>query len=295
MHIFDSKKFLTRHLIRYRDTIRLFRENKFDGKETFKSNWIFSDEEKRYDEGKNRRYSKTDIVYTLNENSFRVGKTTQNPNIVACFGCSQTFGVGLPWEETWPHVLEELSNGKFCTKNYGVSGASNDSICRLILNYLQNNSPSAIVCFFPEISRAELIYPEADNMLFSATKYIKETLNDTGSFVGIERGDDIYNFLGAYEKIFNPEYSLYNFTKNFIFINNLCNSKKIPLYWSTWDSVLLSLGENNMKHFFGDFYVPPEEELMYNSFARDNCHYGKEFHEKLAKDFYDNINITNEI
>jgi len=291
MHLFDSKKFLTRHLLRYRDTIRLFRENRFDGKEVFESKWLFSDEEKRYYERGNKKYSEEDIVYKLNEYSFRVGDMESNENIVACFGCSHTFGVGIPWKETWPYVLGKLSNEKFCTRNYAISGASNDFICRLILNYLQNNSPKAIVCFFPDISRAELIYPEADNMLFSATKNIKDTLGHSGKFMGIEKDDDIYNFLGAYEKIFNPEYSLYNFTKNFIFINNLCSSKNIPLYWSTWDSILLSLGNKNINYFYGENYISPDEDLMESSRARDFCHYGKEFNEKLAKDFYDNINI----
>jgi len=111
------------------------------------SNWYTEEERLQYKKEGNKRYTEDDVVYEITNVDFRTTsnkkKVTAN-NIVACFGCSNTFGIGLPWNETWVAQLDSLLDSDHIVKNYGLSGASNARIARNIYNYLQFFKPKAI-------------------------------------------------------------------------------------------------------------------------------------------------------
>jgi hypothetical protein len=73
------------------------------------------------------------ISYKFNKNGFRTYNFELDcKEINIALGCSQTLGVGLPVEMTWPFLIERETNTK--TFNLGLGGASSDTVARLLTN-----------------------------------------------------------------------------------------------------------------------------------------------------------------
>jgi hypothetical protein len=264
--------------------------NNFDGKLKSKKYWHGTDNHQNYIKKGNKKYGCEDVLYEINEHGYRINTsspTNKTSNIIACFGCSNTFGHALPWDETWVSVLNKKLGDNWTTINYGVCGASNDTIARLIYNYTLNNKPKIICCYFPEIFRLE--YFDVNLMLNNFT-LLKES--------NIGNVDD-YN---AYKRLATEENCLFNFIKNFKFIQNLCKLNNIIFYWNTWSENILNMGKEGISNNFdfdsftgslfddSDVYKhqPNNFDWRSNS-ARDGAHFGSFVHERLANSFYKKI------
>jgi hypothetical protein len=264
--------------------------NNFDGKFKNKTYWYGNDDIKNFILKGNKKYGYNDVLYEFNEYGFRINtSSTKNnsSNKIACFGCSNTFGQGLPWDETWVSVLNKKLGNNWVTKNYGVCGASNDTIARLVSNYINNNKPKIICCYFPEIFRLEFFDKNLDlNNFFPSRVDNRSPITD-------------YN---AYKTLATEENCFFNFIKNFKLIQNLCLSNNIKFYWNTWSENILGLGKENIiklldyNSFTGSLYddsdiykhIPNNYDWHINS-ARDGAHFGTLINEKLANSFYKKI------
>jgi hypothetical protein len=242
------------------------------------SKWTETDSRLNYVLRGNKEYSSDSVTYEIDESCFRTSSDTKYRNgskVIACFGCSHTFGEGLPWEETWPYVLNSMLGEGWSVKNYGILGASNDSICRIIHKYLLYNEPKAICCFFPEIQRLDL--------------FNKDPL--TYYLTGFNKDEDFFN---AYKVISTFEYCLDNFLKNCKFIEMLCKSKNVKFYWYSWSKYIIHLNKHEISNFFDyDCFLSNmnKNNLIKNSgYARDNCHYGKNLMKELSFSFSEKIN-----
>jgi len=244
--------------------------------------WDGTDSMINYFTNGNKDYTPHDISYVFNEYDFRVsGKPTkkQTDNIVACFGCSNTFGAGLPWEETWPAVLNKLLGSDWGVKNYGVSGASNDTIARLIHNYILKYNPKVICCFLPEVQRMEVCDEH------------------TGQILCVHPQNCCYgnkSVYGAYKKLSNLDYCVNNFLKNYKFIESVCKARGIQFYWFTWSDFILNLNKIDFLKFFNyDSFLHGIYEdasgLSDPPKARDNGHFGKNVNKKIANGFFEKI------
>jgi hypothetical protein len=292
-HIFDVKKFLLRNVFGYSDMLDYWNGSlNFDGKIVHESKWLFTDTELNYKEKGNKVYSPFDIDYFMNENGYRVDADNyfkSSGETIACFGCSNTLGVGLPWNETWCSLLNSMLGDNYVVKNYGVSGASNSMISRLIYNYLEKETPKAVLCFFPDITRAELLYTSSANTtIFNATRFVLDTLKKEGKFLKTENPEDIVTFIEAYQKIYNDEYGFYDFMRSYRFIESICKLKNVPFYWASWDECLYAMDKSLVDKNFGQNFIilnDISEYHMNHSRARDGYHLGKEFHKNLAFQF----------
>lgn len=269
---------------------KYWNSNNFDGLLKNKKYWYGRDNHENFIKNGNKKYGHEDIIYELNEHGFRINTSSNknnSSNLISCFGCSNTFGVGLPYNETWPNVLNTLLGDNWSVKNYGVSGASNDTVARLISNYIINNKPKIICCYFPEIFRLEYFDKNLDLKVFFPLK--------TDNYCSMSD----YN---AYKTLSTEENCLFNFIKNFKLIQNLCLSNNIKFYWNTWSENILSLDKENIikildyNSFTGSLYddsdiykhIPDNYDWHINS-ARDGAHFGSLVHEKLADSFYKKI------
>jgi hypothetical protein len=270
---------------------KYWNSNNFDGKLKNKTYWYGRDDIKNFILNGNKKYGYYDVLYELNEYGFRINTSANKNNssdVISCFGCSNTFGVGLPYHETWPSVLNTLLGDDFwVVKNYGVCGASNDTIARLICDYINNNKPKIICCYFPEIFRLEFFNSNLDLKNFFQLRIDNNcSVND-------------YN---AYKTLSTEENCLFNFIKNFKLIQNLCLSNNIKFYWNTWSENILGLGKENIiklldyNSFTGSLYddsdiykhIPDNYDWHIDS-ARDGAHFGTFVNEKLADSFYKKI------
>ena len=259
------------------------------------SHWYNEYEKQEYANKGSKHYRAEDVLYETTAAGFRSSKNIKNntaDKTIACFGCSNTFGIGLPWDETWPVVLQQRLDNSYVVKNYGLPGASNDTIARLIHNYLRFNKPDAICCYFPEISRVEL---------FSEGKYKTFFPYDMGSIdssLKLNKSD-----LRAFQQLYSVEAYIYNFVKNFKFIEALCNSYNVKFYWHTWSLFLLALksniitehlNERNMINLFDNSVTSGMAKYtryfkINKQKARDDKHIGKQMCEKIGTGFYNMI------
>lgn len=240
--------------------------------------WNGTDNEKNYLTRGNKKYSKIDITYEETLYGFRSSSTEifdNNLGTIACFGCSNTVGVGLPWEETWPYLLKQKLNLKYNVKNYGQGGGSCDLISRLVYNYLLTNKPKIICCLLPSIDRSEI---------FLYNKSIRY-----GPWVKKEHG----------EKLGDTENNWFNnFFKNVAFLKAMCSSNNVQLYMLTVDTSILLYSQTRpvitdektsaevLKTITSAFDAPSER-------ARDGFHYGPKMQDYFASYFYNKILTEN--
>jgi hypothetical protein len=247
------------------------------------------------DDKENPEYN---ILYEISENGFRTSsnkKEIKSDDIIACFGCSNTFGIGLRWEDIWVSQLQYLVEDKFCVKNYGLSGYSTDGIARMVFNYLNQYSPKMICCFFPNINRREIVMENSGILNFLNFQSEIEEFENDKSFKRVldeNESKEIMEFYQSYKVLSQEKNNVYNFIKNLKFIEALCESKNVKFYWGTWDISILSIP----KIYFNDkinknnFVNLTLEDVTNYDYARDNCHYGIKFNKKLANLFYEKIN-----
>jgi hypothetical protein len=274
----------------------------FDGKYDHTLEFYGTDSFQNYITSGNKNYSKTDVVYHVNEYGYRIPEKKdfekETKPTIACFGCSQTRGVGLPWNETWTYFLEEKFDFKYSVKNYGVDGASADTIARLVSNYTINNKPKAILCLLPDIYRKELyqnntIYGKYLVNFLRFTEEIEKNIQN--SIVECKKLNfNIWDWK-AYKQLSNEENSLYNVIKNIKFIEFLAESQNISLSIFTWDHYLMKILQKNKFNFSSVGKLTKEQYyyLVGNWFkvenARDNIHLGTKPNSIYADVFYRHI------
>lgn len=266
--------------------------NNFDGNIVKLTHW-YNDYEKLL--GCHNQYTADGITYEINEHGYRTTAIVNNKvadKTIACFGCSNTFGIGLPWAETWPAILQQNLSSEYIVKNYGVPGASNDMISRLIHNYLSYNKPDAICCYLPEISRAELYSDKAYKNFFPYD------MGGIDSKFKLDKND-----LKAFQQLYSVESCVYNFIKNFKFIEAMCMQHDVKLYWYTWSGYFLFLKPEVInKHLNIEKMITVFDNCQTNTLARcveyykmnakkarDNLHIGKKMSMRLGEGFYKKI------
>lgn len=257
----------------------------------FKTILLLPSEKRAIEYGTNNpEYNNKQIAYTLDKNNYRVYKSTKAKKIIACFGCSNTFGEGLPDEETWPYIFQEkFKPDEYSVFNYGACGVSSDYMCRTIHTYLKENTPDGVICLFPDLFRNEF-YDIQNKQVITMSPFISyKSMN-------IEKEYESYNLL------YNDVTGFLNFVKNFNFIDLMCKSKKIPFLWHTWSPTLLNLDLNTIYKFIGiRSDCPVKGDRLYNIVneyklhnledkARDGYHNGKRYNEALVAEFLKLIN-----
>jgi hypothetical protein len=223
---------------------------------------------------------KEEFTYNFDEYGYRYHKSKydlNNNNKIFCFGCSFTMGDGIKFEDTWPFLLGKFFNDNYYIYNYGVSGTSNNSIYRRIyqfIKYLECNNleyPKYIFVYFTEFKRDEILSIKNKNINI---KHIGPWEKDHETYL----------------KSKLHIHFLFEFIKNFKMIDEMCLSRNIKWYWSTWDPYFKFFSKEilqtylNLNTILDSNYVKVIKKL---DLARDNSHRGIETNKITAKDFYE--------
>jgi hypothetical protein len=92
------------------------------------------------------------ISYRYNSRGFRDHEWPEDlSDVVWCVGDSFTVGIGQPFEETWPQMLESKL-GKRCI-NVGEDGCSNDTMSLRIQEICKSYTPKLIVVMWSHLQR----------------------------------------------------------------------------------------------------------------------------------------------
>lgn len=186
-----------------------------------------------------------------------------NSNI-ACFGCSQTRGAYLEYDQTWPYHLGKLLNTK--VKNFGVNGSNINQITAFVEEYLNKGfSANLIIILMPHTFRRQLTIENKTTNLSTYSKENKE-LHDHGE------DHTVATISGSLEK----------------WLDSL--SKKTKILLGTYQSSEYELFQSTplekvMLPFLDDDAFPK---------ASDGLHFGKEYCQEYAnkiKNFLTKNNI----
>ncbi len=158
----------------------------------------------------------------------------------AGFGCSATWGEGVEIGQDWCNLLN-LYNG-------GQPGSSNDRICRLAIEYINQYSPNRIYVLWTLKERREFIDENNQPLRFNPTHKPNQNKFWHKSMV----------MLG------NEKFDNYNYIKNKTMLEAYCGWKGVELY------------QLDMEKF--PFHKYP--------LGSDGMHPGKDWHINIAKEFY---------
>ena len=219
--------------------------------------------------------------YILNSYNYRSPEFSEGTEILAA-GCSQTFGIGVPENGTWPHFLSKLTGMSYA--NLSAPGASIEWIVTSILRYIKTfGAPKYIVCYFPDLIRGEIA---VDGVTTKA-----EETNDNdflqqaydGSKRDWEKSTRVLTHLSLDStnpenpspKLIKKPYEIEHTTtkieavrKSIVAIRTLeayCSAANINLLWSSWSEQLVDLALDLPERQAFDCYFDPISQREWKS------------------------------
>jgi len=124
--------------------------------------WISGDTKQNYLQNLQTRYSLMEkngwvnktFTYSINNQGFRSGEFKDNTDIMF-LGCSMTFGVGLPEENTWAYLVAEKMQTSFV--NLAIPGGSLKTIFRMLYGWADKLNPTIVIILCPPEARTEVM------------------------------------------------------------------------------------------------------------------------------------------
>ena len=202
-------------------------------------------------------------LYTYNELGFRGDSINKEGFKVLSLGCSHTEGVGVNYEDTWPHIFcNYIPNS--VNLNFGTGGRSNDFIARCLLTYYDYIKPDLVLIVYPDMCRRE-IYTDVGGiepfMPQTSWGYLSET-ND---------GKTIQNNMVSLQ---NENSDFVNWYKNHLLIKYFLESKGANWLWN--GSMHIPSDYKEFNRFDGDFSIFIDK-------AVDGSHHGPIHNKKYAE------------
>lgn len=210
-------------------------------------------------------------TYTYNELGFRGDSIYKKGFKVMSIGCSNTEGVGVNDDETWPHQFTKLiPNG--IDLNSASSGESNDYISRCLLTYFDLIKPNLVLIMYTSPQRRE-VYTKNNGikpfMIENSWAYLRETAE----------GQRIQNNL---TEIQNDNEDLINWYKNHLIIKLFLESKKCNWLWNGCFNIPKEYQEFN--RFDGEYFIHP-----FLDYGTDGGHPGPRHNKMYAEKLFKHI------
>ena len=223
-------------------------------------NWYPSDSHsnfKKQSAKHQQQWKDVELTYKLNSYGMRMDGDPAPGNNILFLGCSMTFGIGVPKENSWTHLVsKQMGMGEV---NMGNPGGSIDSLFRLY-NAWQYEIQAPITCLLiPPQYRKERIITDNNGDLFIA-KIATWTINHMKT---PEMKDIALQSINDTEMYMNEK-------RNIDAIKNIAH-------------------ETNSKLIIIDSYNLSPEVYNRGSIGRDNGHPGYYWHEKVAETFLNEI------
>lgn len=165
--------------------------------------------------------------YVINHLGFRNSEIPTETDL-AVFGCSFTFGTGLPIEMLWHTLLAKQLNTSVA--NYGVAGASIESIIDISLIVSNHTKINKVIFLFPAFNRIQIAKSSPYTMHNGEVNYLSLIPNHVSMLC---KAYDIES-----DKILSiiPDEEMFKIFRNKIyFLDYIFKQKNIKTYYSSWD------------------------------------------------------------
>jgi hypothetical protein len=240
-------------------------------------------------QNKTTKFKENDVEYYISSLGYRERKTIEEiPNLIGVWGCSYTFGVGVPDKDIFPIILEDKI--KSSIYNFGIPGAGIQKIAKSFI--VNNNLFKFKTAFFvlPSLYRFEYIS-------FNCYDTPKEAPIET-----VSSFDFIPNWFPKHNKELSRKskmlYEIYDdasfmveFVRNLELIKQNAEINGTKLYFTTWCDTTYNL---LVKYEICDIEIVKFIENMeffigqtVNDFARDGLHPGIRSHQETANVLHD--------
>ena len=227
-------------------------------------------------------------TYNLNSYGFR-GPEYSSKNGLLALGCSQTMGMGVPEEGTWPYFLAKSLGLKYSKIAYG--GWSIQTIVMNAFAYFKEfGHPEVVAILLPDPIRTKVIakqglidsrYGNAPtrDMLYKEIELYDTTLTNKGRTKYPKYSKRPY----LLQDILTGEHAVFYSFQMLGMLIQYCRSNNINLVWGTWSDqteILLDEVDSREINFDLSGYVVGLSELTQ---IESDCHsklrskYGKTF------------------
>jgi lysophospholipase L1-like esterase len=233
--------------------------------------------------GKTYNSSGTDntglCTYTYSDLGFRGDSVKKEGFKVMSLGCSNTEGVGVNYNDTWPSQFTNLiSNG--VNLNFGTGGRSNDFIVRCLLTYYDVIKPDLVLIMYSSPIRREIYTKDGGLQPFmpaSSWGYMSET----------EDGKKIQNYLTELQ---NDNEDTINWYKNHLLIKYFLESKSCNWLWNGSFNVPIEYKEFN--RFDGEYQNFIDKGVDgFHPGPKQNKSYANKLHDFITQNFPNYLNI----
>ncbi len=219
------------------------------------------------EESHKHRWQYKDFDYRISELGFRDNDLVDHVELAA-FGCSYTFGTGLPEDKLWH---KHLAKSKGCsTYNFGLPGASIKTISDVFCIVANNIKIEKAVVLFPSYMRTLIAAKHTENQSIKMLGLLPQYHLPMRENYNVEH-DMIYKYIPEAEFIRKMKDEIY-------LIENFAKQKNIELYISSWDLPTYELLKTLKKKYMVllDQWTSPD--AVKDDFARDTMHPGMMHH-----------------
>ena len=217
------------------------------------------------------------FTYKINEYGFRI-EDMQYKSDIGAFGCSYTFGQGLPLEMLWVTLLGQKLNQTI--QNFGMPGASLMTVLDIFSIVTKHISIDKAVILLPAMSRIQVAKFNNKNEL-GLLNCIPGASGLHNQTFGLDE-ENLYKHL--------PEDEIVKQTKNAIYqAEYIAKQRNIEIFVSSWDnktySLLQKMRLSSMQLItqWSQSYGWTIQQEPINDKARDNRHPGPKHHSNFAE------------
>jgi len=214
--------------------------------------------------------------YEINEHGFRFDNMPTETELAA-FGCSFTFGTGLPTHMLWHNLLTEDS------LNFGLPGASIKTITDVF----------CIASKHIKIKKAIFLLPSIPRMQIAKHHPVNDKIDYLNAMPGLDSKLCEYYNINTHEIYkYLPEEELYKIARDQIYLTELiAKIRGIDIYYSSWDPESYDfLSKMNFTHgTILPVWYTPHHLGDGNDLARDKHHPGPEHHKYWINSIKDHI------
>lgn len=217
--------------------------------------------------------------YEIHDTGFRFTELPKEVDI-AVFGCSFTFGIGLPKELLWHSLLADKL--KTSCINFGLPGSSILTTSDLFLIVSKHIKINKAIFLLPSHNRLQIAkqHPTVDEV-----NYISIIATHNSSMCQFYDIND--------EGIFRvlPEDELLKQCRNSIYTADyIAKTRNVQTYYSSWDAVTYEFLQNmNLNGTILPNWASESGEQAERDLARDRMHPGPEHHIMFAEKIYEYI------
>jgi len=210
------------------------------------------------------------LTYQVNSDGIHWHENVERPEIVT-LGCSLTAGQGLPWNFTWPAIIEHVSGrsiNNIARAGHNVWG----QVDRAIHHFAQYGPPKEVHLLSPPLSRALLIrHPDGiQNISYN------DNLGSYTDFDFIKQESIPYIHFNAdnSKSLLSVDFVVDRNLSAFDLLAGVCRIIGAELKVFSWD--------NNSQHLFGNIGYPELQQWPQHLLEKGESHLPPEKHLKWS-------------